>query len=95
MASIMPITSARLMSVIGRPPHRLTSSRRSSRPTSWPVRFPGQVLGSEFLDHMADGDRLALRLGGLQGAGALTRMNASGKVFQCHTGLLAGRRQAQ
>ena len=57
--------------------------------------LPGQVPGSEFLDHMADGDRLALRLGGLQGAGALTRMNASGKVCQCRTGLLAGRRQAQ
>jgi hypothetical protein len=57
--------------------------------------LPGQVPGSEFLDHMADGDRLALRLGGLHGASALPRMNASGKICQCHTGLLASRRQAQ
>ena len=57
--------------------------------------FRGQVPGREFLDHMADGDRLAPVLSRALGAGALARVDAAGKVVQGGPGLLAGRRQGQ
>ena len=79
MASIMPIISARVMSVMGRVPHRLTSLTLEQLPDGMAGSLPGQVPRNELLDHWRDGDRLALRLGGLQGAGALTRMNAAAR----------------
>ena len=94
MASIMPMTSARVMSVMGRSPpaDKLATEQL---PGGTAGSLPGQVPGSEFLNHAGDGDRLAPVLGGPQGAGALTGVNAAGKIGQCDTGRLAGFRQAQ
>ena len=56
--------------------------------------LPGQVPLNELLNDGGDGDSLAPVLGDSQGVGALTGVDAAGKVCQRVTGRLAGFREA-
>ena len=57
--------------------------------------LPGQMSLDKFLDDGGDGDGLAPALVRPPGVGALTGVNAAGKVSQCDAGRLAGLRQGQ